>query len=613
LSRTTLFAGVLLACFLMVSRSSAQSLPGNLYDFGDSFQDANYWCSRFGTPLGACSNNRNTPMQLATVSDYAFAKSNDFAIGATGSGSGTIANAGYPPYPGYTTTYPNMTGQIAEFQALGNRIAANDLVMLTYAGNDATVYGNVGPALAAATVGNLTTNIQTLVTLGARNFILFGGLPFDLLPAGGPSMLEQDGISPAADRAYYTTLNATLPAAIAPFESTGLHVRILDANTLYMRALDTPSLYGFVYGDCALIAGCTTAPLAVQDQYAFYNAHPSQSFALVLARYIENLLTMPYQIAAEAELGQAAALAFHETLEGRLNADHLLLAGSGQDGAGKPAVGRVSLFGSGNYAYADRNDRTGASGGSGQAGGMTIGAEYRVMPNLLLGLAFSYSDAGSALDNSSGKIGLDAYQFAGFASLNYPNWFVDGVLNGGVNTYTVKRSGVIDQLSGNPEGNSIVAGLTGGYLFDVSPVQVGPIAGLTYAHVGVGSYSESGDIVLAQAVGGQSLDSLTGSAGLQLRYAGAVYGRSLRTFMNLTADHDFLGGSRVITTTGLDPTSAVPVFTPVSSGSATYGRISVGVDVDVLANLAVGIMGGTTFARATGNQGQAELTLKLSF
>jgi hypothetical protein len=83
--------------------------------------------------------------------------------------------------------------------------------------------------------------------------------------------------------------------------------------------------------------------------------------------------------------------------------------------------------------------------------------------------------------------------------------------------------------------------------------------------------------------------------------------------MNLTADHDFLGGSRVITTTGLDPTSAVPVFTPVSSGSATYGRISVGVDVDVLANLAVGIMGGTTFARATGNQGQAELTLKLSF
>ena len=443
--------------------------------------------------------------------------------------------------------------------------------------------------------------------------MLFGGVPFDRLLAGGPNLLVQQGISLAADREYYTTLNAQLPAVIRPFESTSLHLRILDANTLYMRVLDTPSMYGFIFGDCSVVTGCASAPLAVQNQYAFYRGHPSDAFALVIARYIDNLLTMPYQIAAEADLAQAAALAFHDSLAWRLDAEHLHFASAGQNGADTPAVGRLAVFASGNYAYADRSDRSNASGGNGNDGGLTVGAEYWATPNLLLGAAFSYSNAGSTLNNGSGKINVNAYQFAAFASLGFHHWFVDFVLNGGVNGYTVKRPGVIDTLSGSPQGSSIVGGLKGGYLFDVQGVQIGPIAGLTYAHVGVGSYAESGDIVLAQSVGSQNLEGLTGSAGVQLRYPGVVYGHPVRSFVNLTAERDFLGGSRIITTTGLDAISAVPVYTPVSSGAGTYGRVAAGIEADLSHSVALGIMGGTTFARSQGNQGQVQLTLKASF
>ena len=604
----------LLACCFLPSISEAQvQQPGNLYEFGDSFQDGQYWCNSFGTPLQACSNYRNTPMRLGSISNYAFSTRNDFAVGSTASGAGTIANTGFPPYPGSTNTYPNAFGQIAAFQALGNRIGAGDLVTLSYAGNDVTVYGNPGAALAHTVIGNLTSNVQALIGLGARNLVLFGGVPFDRLLAGGPSLLQQSGISPAADREYYTTLNAQLPAAIAPFESASVQLRILDVNTLYNRVLDTPAMYGFTFGDCAIIAGCASAPLAVQNQYAFYRGHPSDSFALLIARYIDNLLTMPFQIAAEADLAQAAALAFHDQLAWRLNAEHLRFAGAEPEGAGKPAVGRLAVFASGNYAYADRNDRRGAAGGNANAGGLTVGAEYWATPNLLLGAAFAYSNTGSALNNASGKINFDAYQFAAFASLSYPNWFVDAVLNGGVNSYTMKRPGIIDTLSGNPQGNSIVAGVKGGYLFDVQRVQIGPIAGLTFAHVGVGSYSESGDIVLAQSVGSQSLDGLTGSAGVQLRAPGVVWGHAVRSFVDLTAERDFLGGHRIIATTGLDATSAVPLATPVSSGSGTYGRLAAGVEVDLSHGIALGLMGGTTFARGNGNQGQVQVTLRASF
>ena len=299
LIKNAIVSAAMLASFCLSSTSEAQvQQRGNIYDFGDSFQDANYMCTSFGTPLHACSNYRNTPMQLGSISGYTFSTHNDLAIGGTASGPGTTANNGTPPYPGYTTTYPNAFGQIAEFQALGRRIGVDDLVMLTYAANDATVYGNVGASLAATVIGNLTNDVRSLINVGGRNFILFGGIPFDRID---PS------ISAAADQAYYTTLNANLPAAVLPFESSSLHLRILDVNTLYMRVLDNPSIYGFIPGDCLLIAGCASAPLAQQNQYAFFHGHPSDAFALIIARYIDNLLNVPYQVAAQADVAQAVA------------------------------------------------------------------------------------------------------------------------------------------------------------------------------------------------------------------------------------------------------------------------------------------------------------------
>ena len=69
----------------------------------------------------------------------------------------------------------------------------------------------------------------------------------------------------------------------------------------------------------------------------------------------------------------------------------------------------------------------------------------------------------------------------------------------------------------------------------------------------------------------------------------------------------------MITTTGLDPTSAVPVFTPISSGTGTYGSISAGAEAELWNNVTLGLAGGTTFARWRGNQGQVQMTLAISF
>ncbi|MCK1360912.1 autotransporter domain-containing protein [Bradyrhizobium sp. 199] len=66
-----------------------------------------------------------------------------------------------------------------------------------------------------------------------------------------------------------------------------------------------------------------------------------------------------------------------------------------------------------------------------------------------------------------------------------------------------------------------------GCLFGVAHFRVGPIGALTYTHESIAGYIETGDVLLTQIVGRQDLQSLTGSAGVQVRlpvsFGGARY------------------------------------------------------------------------------------------
>ncbi len=604
--------GILLSGMMLAPAVQAQPQPsGTIFEFGDSFQDVGYNCTGFRTPLQACSNYRNVPLQLGGLSAYRYVQANNFAVAGTASGPGALPNMGQPVYPGYPTTYPNMFGQIAAFAALGRRIGPNDLTMLSYAGNDLQ-YGNAGAGLAGTVVGYLKSNVQSLMGLGARNFVLFGGLPNERLVINGRPATELSGVTAAASREYYTTLNAQLPQALASLESTDTHIRILDVNTLYNRVLDTPAMYGFIAGDCATTPGCVTAPQAVQDRYAIYNAHPTDAFSLIIARYINNLLIAPYTVAAQADIAQKTTMAFQDSIQWQLNTERLRVLGPQGAGQG-PDVGRFSVYASGNYIGGSRRDSTGAYGGDWHGGGASVGGQIWVTPNALLGLAFNYSGPDTTLNTGASKIDLKSYKLSGYASLSYPNWFADGVLSGGWNNYDVRREGVIDTLTASPNGTSFAARVRGGYLFDLQSVQVGPIAGLSYTQTSVRSYDEAGDIVLAQSVGSQRVEQVTGSAGLQVRYVTDVAGHRVASFADLTANRDFLDGQRVITTTGRDPVSAVPIYTSLNGTRSTFGRIAVGGEVALRDNVALGLVAGSSFARNSENTRQVNLTLKAAF
>jgi len=298
--------------------------------------------------------------------------------------------------------------------------------------------------------------------------------------------------------------------------------------------------------------------------------------------------------------------------------DHLTYRRQNEGAGGSiPAARPFSLFVEGAYNNANRDSHLGGPGFDNDQGSLTVGSEYRVNPGLLVGAAFNYASPTVRLttlgEAGNTRISLNAYQIAAFASLNQPNWYTDVTLGYGFDDYKTRRDGLVDQLRANPGGNTLFAAAKGAYLFDVGGFRVGPLASLTYSKVWIDSYTEGGDPLLRQSVNSQNTDSLVGAAGFQVRRPFAVAGHVISPFVNLTAEREFMGGSRSLVTAqtyALD----LPSTTRVRGyGGGTYGRFAAGASMELGAGFSAMINGSSTFARSNGNDYLVNGGIKYSF
>jgi outer membrane autotransporter protein len=233
-------------------------------------------------------------------------------------------------------------------------------------------------------------------------------------------------------------------------------------------------------------------------------------------------------------------------------------------------------------------------------------------PNLKVGGVFAYAQPSVNLAVQSAHYNIDAFQFGGYASYTAANWFADGLAAYGRQNFGMDRQGIIDVIHGSTHADTwTLAGKTG-YLFDAGLVRVGPIAGLSYINAQIAGFTETGDILLTNIVNKQSLENLTGSAGVQLRSPLVIGAGLYSPFVNVTAEHDFIGSGRTLTTTQVT-TPLLPVLTPVDSRNQTYGKVAAGVAAMLTNNVSAMVNGVTTFARADGNDYGVNGGVKVSF
>lgn len=599
-------------------QAAAQTVFTTIQAFGDSYADSGNLFKILGTPnppqypTGRFSGGTNF---VDTTSALLGIPQANFAIGGAKTGTdNTVA----PGLPGFTQEWQG-------FIASGKKIAPSDLVEISIGGNDARQYYQTGGTLAGvAAAASTSTNqalagINALVAAGARNLVFTTGDVGQLPEATG---------NPAASigTAYSQAYNAQMQAALAAIARNGVRVELVDVSLLGTLIKANPSRYGLAnVGACPL--ACIGNP-ALQNQYLFYfdGIHLTSAGFAILGEYIVNRLNAPLTLPAQGDIAMSSALGFASTLFGKLDnfRETSMMASAMSSYAAyrkvpypkAPAatINDWSFYMLGNGAYSERQATVASNGFTLDSVGGTIGTEYRINSNSVVGAAFDYSNPRARFFNNAGTTEANAFQIGGYGAWTDAHFFAQGLATYGWLNYRNSRPGIVDTITSSPYGTSFVMGGKAGYLFDVGKNQIGPIGGLTYVRAKLNGFTEAGDQLLTLAVGQQTAETLIGSVGAQFRFPFLVNDRLISPYVNLTMDQDFIGNGRIIQFGATSAPLIVNNWTvPASISQHVYGRVTAGVVAPVSNTVALTANVSQTFARQGGNDLYGNGGLKVSF
>lgn len=611
----------------------AQTTPfTSISGFGDSYTDTGsapggtFRLLGFPCPAGpptnpTCHFSNGTNFVDSLQSIYRLPPLTNYAFGGAQTGNTNVI----PGIPGFAQ-------EIATVAASGRRFGALDLIALSIGGNDQAQFNSTNTLseihnLAVASANNATGGVRQLIALGAHNIAWVSpGSPFYFpAPFGDPALTF------AQREEWAKTYFQQVQQLLAPAANAGTRIFLFDFETLQARIAANPGQYGFASASgCQFslgVPGCLGASSAVQNSYFYWdNIHPTSAGFALIARYMSNQIDAPLTVAPQGDVVVSSAASFENAVFGRLdgyrsfapfgmgNAMNALAASMPTKARLAPvaAASPWSVFGEAGYAGGNRDSQAFLSSYDYKSPGGSIGVEYRVSPNLRVGGVFGYAQPNVNLAVQSAHYKIDAFQFGGYASYTAANWFADGLAAYGRQNIATDRQGIIDVIRGATNADTFTLAGKAGYLFDAGPLRVGPIAGLSYINARIAGYTETGDILLTNVVNRQTLDNLTGSAGVQLRTPFAIGNGLYSPFLNLTAEHDFLGSGRTLITTQVT-TPLLPVLTPIDSRSRTYGKVAAGIAAAITDKVSATINVVSTFARTDGNDYGVSGGVKVAF
>ncbi len=625
--KTRLLAGA--ATLALLAAPAARA--GSLYAFGDSLSDDGNLYKLTGLPPapyyeGRFSNGPVWVEYLPALTGLSFSSANDFAYGGAFTGDLTIGgvdagtNLESPSLPGINT-------EIAAFAAAGGSFSNTDVVTLWGGANNYFAYAaaaEANPAEATAlvtqgvttTLTQLTEDTNELIQLGARMLIVpnlpdLGLTPdFNTTPEG---VELGDAFSQAHD--------ANLPAQIqALHQASGANIIVLNTEALLNRVVADPSLYGFtnVTDACLYTVSCVTGSTATQNTYLFWDdVHPTTHAQEIIAEYASASLRGFESLTVPARLGTNAAQTFTGLLNGRLDALQNGASGAsynidGVNGGVADPSHPFGLFLAVTGQFGTRDSKGFDLGYRYHSAVTAIGLDYRLNENVSAGLALAYNNShadvsgGGTVQDQGVDIGLYALATEGNAYAK---------LTGGYDAdfYKTQRAGVISGITGKPDGGTWSASGAVGLKFHPLPLlSIGPEIGLAYTNSGLGSYTESGDALLTQAVDSQTYQQLIGSTGLNAATTLQIGGFTVAPHASAAAQFLLSGQNEHFSSSFTDePGVTLTSIYPHEPGS--WGLFAAGVSANFSQRLNASLDVATTAFKADGNDVQLTGNARWSF
>ena len=172
---------------------------------------------------------------------------------------------------------------------------------------------------------------------------------------------------------------------------------------------------------------------------------------------------------------------------------------SGPEGKAVPPVfaptpeNRWGVFVTGTGEFTNVDSTPNAAGYNVDTGGITVGVDYRLTPNLVIGLDGGYAhtnvslDGGGHIDINAGTIGLYATVFGN-------GFYLNTAVSGGPSGYNTERTGLQGNASGSTNGGNIDFLISGGYDWTRGNLSIGPTATFQFSYVGLNGFTETGSL-----------------------------------------------------------------------------------------------------------------------
>jgi outer membrane autotransporter protein len=235
--------------------------------------------------------------------------------------------------------------------------------------------------------------------------------------------------------------------------------------------------------------------------------------------------------------------------------------GGGASADSSSFLSRLGVFANGQGSFGNQDATSTQAGFDFNTAGLTVGADYRVIDPLILGLAFGYLRTHTTFDASAGDYHINGYSLSAYG--NYyilPQLYVDGIFNYGWNNYNLNRSTPGGTAKATPDGTQYSLSAGAGYNFTRGPMTFGPTGRLTYINAHISSYQESGAGQFDTSVDSQSIQSLTTALGGQLTYAISTSVGVLTPLLSFEWVHEFKGN--------VPPVSAILITDPTVGASS---------------------------------------------
>ena len=226
--------------------------------------------------------------------------------------------------------------------------------------------------------------------------------------------------------------------------------------------------------------------------------------------------------------------------------------GTGASADSSP-LGNLGVFATGLGTFGDQRSSSREPGFDFHTAGMTAGADYRVLPNLVLGGALGYGSMRSDFDGGAGEVTSQGLALSAYAGFTLGGFHADGILSYGWMHYDTERN-LVDATGpvtakASPGGDQFAVAGNVGYDWSFGALTVGPSFRVTYVDVQVERFTERGGGPFNLRVQRQTSESLTTALGGEVSYAISVPVGVLTPLVRFEWEHEYLGGSRLVSGT----------------------------------------------------------------